>query len=75
MADKIDFYHSDWQDWPLEPRKMTPDQFFKQINAAFDDDGTECGHARADAIMCELLMALGYSEGVEVFNAHTKWYS
>ena len=32
-------------------------------------------HVEADALMTELLSALGYGAGVEIFNNSTTWYS
>lgn len=72
---RVSYFYDGSQDWPLEPTFMTPGTFAQRIQEEFNEGGTDDGHANADAIMCELLMALGYEEGVMIFNAHDKWYS
>jgi hypothetical protein len=63
------------QDWEIAPHNLTPDEFYQAILHAFDEGGACEGHMEADKIVFELLMALGYGEGVRVFNAYEKWYS
>ena len=47
---------------------MTPAEFYTQMREIqASPDSAETRHARMDALMCELLQSLGYSEGVEVF--------
>lgn len=36
---------------------------------------TERGHEAADAILCELLIELGYQDVVDEFNKLEKWYA
>mgnify|MGYP001767802483 CR=1 FL=1 len=40
---------------------------------SFDD--TESGHIKADDILCEMLLKLGYSKTVEEFKKLRKWYA
>lgn len=55
---------------------MTPKEFAKEMRKckreAYDE---EVWHIYADVLMCELLTALGYEEGVKVFEEMPKWYS
>jgi len=55
-------------------KTMSPAEFLdamKQAAAMYD---TQHSHALADTFMCELLMRLGYHEGVEIFEQMEKWY-
>jgi hypothetical protein len=56
---------------------MTPEEFRQQMeDAARDHAGdTEVLHARMDTNMAELLMSLGYGEGIKVFDRCDKWYA
>ena len=38
-------------------------------------DDPEVAHYRADNILCEVLIELGYDELVGIFNIIRKWYS
>ncbi len=54
----------------------TPEEFadamrFLNINV----DHTEDRHIEMDELMCQLLISLGYEEGVEVFADTKKWYA
>lgn len=35
----------------------------------------EAAHISADNLMCELLIQLGYEEGIQIFKDMPKWYS
>jgi hypothetical protein len=55
--------------------QMNPDEFaakMREIATGVDPEGS---HADADNLMCELLMSLGYSEGITVFLEMGKWYA
>lgn len=54
---------------------MTPEEFWKRMKAAFAKCATDEAHSAGDDLMCELLRALGYGEGVAVFEAAEKWYA
>ena len=61
----------------------TPDEFAEEmtrIAKKLDDEewiglNTEECHIEADAMMCEILTALGYGKGVDIFNSMPKWYA
>jgi hypothetical protein len=54
---------------------MTPEEFKQAIIEAFEEYGTEESHKMADVIMCDLLRALGYGDGVDIFEQHGKWWA
>ena len=47
-------------------------QMLKQEQQNFD---TEAAHAKADDILCELLISLGYQDVVAEYNKANKWYA
>jgi hypothetical protein len=51
---------------------ITQEDFAARMAAL--DGGSEQGHEEADGLMCEVLTQLGYSGGVEIFEAMDKWY-
>lgn len=53
---------------------MTPAQFAERMRACEGGD-EEMQHMEADKLMVELLLQLGYVEGVEVFEKMDKWYA
>lgn len=59
----------------MEP--MTPAEFAAKMRGIFPTTGydEEVAHSAADALMAELLTALGYGDGVAVFDAAEKWYA
>ena len=56
---------------------MTPDEFAEKMKKIIEDTGgyEEAFHGEADDLMCELLVSLGYAEGVEIFKKQPKWYA
>ena len=56
---------------------MTPEEFADRMRQIAEDlwNDTEGRHAMADELMCELLEAMGYEEGIEIFDDMEKWYS
>lgn len=47
---------------------MTPAEFYaKMQEIQASPDSAESKHARMDALMCDLLQSLGYTDGVQVF--------
>lgn len=59
---------------------MTPAEFANKMRAIEASLGSryvdeEVTHFEADKLMCDLLRALGYAEGVAVFQNMTRWYS
>ena len=57
---------------------MTPDEFKESMkwvfNQSIDDDDPEKWHDRGDAMLCEMLVQLGYGKGVGFFRKLHKWY-
>lgn len=54
---------------------MTPEEFkqtMKQIDQGKDPEGE---HADADFLMEQLLIKLGYGEGIEIYRKMLKWYA
>jgi len=55
---------------------MTPEEFERRMSRIFaNDDDTEANHIKADALLCEVLMQLGYENGVNIFESAHKWYA
>ena len=46
----------------------------KNISEKYSDD-LEMGHAEMDQEMCELLVSLGYKNGIQIFNEFDKYYA
>ena len=56
---------------------MTKYEFFRDmldLTELYADD-CEMFHITADKLMCDLLIQLGYGDGVKVFFDAHKWYS
>ena len=56
-------------------KPMTPEEFAKAMRKLANGDDTEDSHFEADQIMCDILRALGYGEGVKVFREMKRWYA
>ena len=54
---------------------LTPEAFAAQMRHLATSTDWEGAHEAADALMGEILTALGYGEGVAVFQAMPKWYA
>lgn len=56
---------------------MSPDQFVEQMSSISKDLGgdPEMCHIYMDKCICGVLKALGYGDGVEVFEKAKKWYA
>lgn len=59
---------------------MTKEEFYHKMLALKEKyiderDDKECFHCYADDLMCDLLIELGYGQGVEVFLDEPKWYA
>lgn len=52
---------------------MPPEEFKNKIKEIFDTCKEE-GHQYADNLMCDLLISLGYEEGINIFLNSDKWY-
>ena len=54
---------------------LTPEEFKEQMAKLARIEDQEGVHVLMDKLMCELLVNLGYEEGVEIFKATDKWYA
>lgn len=55
---------------------MSPEEFAREMRETFTKDcDKEGAHGHANEVMCEILKALGYEEGVKIFRAADKWYA
>lgn len=56
---------------------MTPEEFADAMRELVKKDGDceEIFHIEADKLISALLIALGYEEGIEIFDDQPKWYS
>ena len=54
---------------------LTPEAFAAQMRHLATSTDWEGAHEAADALMGQILTALGYGEGVAVFQAMPKWYA
>lgn len=56
---------------------MTKDEFFKDMIDLSELYAYDCEmfHITADKLMCDLLIKLGYGDGINVFLDADKWYS
>lgn len=56
---------------------MTPKEFKKRMEEIAHEygDDDEIAHIKADELLCEVLIDLGYGAGVEIFEKLGKWYS
>ena len=57
--------------------KRLNDKYLKRMNEVkqrYENDA-EVAHSLADIILCDLLVSLGYTELVEVYNNLEKWYA
>lgn len=57
---------------------MTPEKFaeeMRELSVECSHGDTELAHVRMDELMCKVLKALGYGEGVDIFDDAHKWYA
>ena len=56
---------------------MTKEEFYHEMLAIEEiyADDPEMFHIVADKLLCDLLIKLGYGQGVEVFLDADRWYS
>ncbi len=61
----------------LEVAVLTPQEFKDQMHdiRVQYGDNEEIAHSIMDGMMCDLLIDLGYGEGVAEFEAQNKWYA
>ena len=63
--------------WERKLNPMTPEKFKLEMNelatsSSLDEEGR---HRRMDALMCEVLRSIGYDDGIDIFEATSKWYA
>lgn len=58
-------------------KRPTPEAFRDAMQAAADrdPDDTENAHIEADELMAATLRALGFGEGIDIFEEMGKWYA
>jgi hypothetical protein len=54
---------------------MNREEALKELQKCIDNDDVESAHARADNVLCELLIALGYEDVVNEYHLVRKWYA
>ena len=59
----------------MSEKVMTPQAFAERINAIRQEESLDIAHEEADDLMADLLIALGYGDGIEIFKSMNKWYS
>lgn len=58
-------------------KKLTPEEFAERMKEIVDKyaGNQEAVHEQMDQLMGETLIALGYHEGIKIFNSTPKWYA
>ena len=54
---------------------LTPQEFAEKMKSLAEKESVQCRRMDMDNLMCETLKALGYEEGVEIFENTDKWYA
>lgn len=54
---------------------MTPEEFAGKMEWIRRGGDIEVMHAEADELMAQMLVELGYGEGVAIFKAMERWYA
>lgn len=54
---------------------LTPEEFEKIMKTYSELSSKADRHELADKLVCDLLRALGYEDGVEIFEKMEKWYA
>jgi len=57
--------------------KITPKEFAKRMQEIFPKTGYdwEIAHRNADTLLREVLISLGYKDGIEIYENSGKWYA
>ena len=66
-----------FSEWELKLDSMTPEKFKLEMNelATSSRLDKEDRHRKMDALMCEVLRSIGYDDGIDIFEATSKWYA
>jgi len=54
---------------------MTKDEAIERLQECQWNGDTEAAHGKADDVLCDLLLSLGYKDVVEEWDKVDKWYS
>lgn len=58
---------------------MTPEQFKERMlnisKEHYEEEDEEDSHRKMDKLMCEVLVELGYKDGVDIFKNMPKYYA
>jgi len=54
---------------------MTKAQFYKKMKKAAKLKDLAARHKRFDELLCRQLKALGFEEGIQIFENSDKWYA
>lgn len=55
---------------------MTPEEFKRKMQEICSNtDDREAMHGEADDLLCNMLIQLGYGDGVRVYEQTPKWYA
>jgi hypothetical protein len=65
----------DYLERVVPPTLVTPEQFAQRMRQFAEMDDSEAAHSSADGLLCDVLEALGYDEGIKVYRDMKKWYS
>ena len=62
---------------PIKEITITPEEFAKRMQEIGDrySGDEETSHSMMDDLMCNLLIELGYGEGIDIFDHTSKWYA
>lgn len=60
-----------------EEKWMSPAKFLTRLKAMYErpDYDKEATHSQSNALMEDLLTALGYKEGIEYLRSKDRWYA
>ena len=63
--------------WEQKLDLMTPEKFKLEMNelATSSSLDKEDRHILMDALLCEVLRSIGYDDGIDIFEATSKWYA
>lgn len=58
-------------------QKMSPEEFLEKVKKIYErtEKDVECFHDRTDFLMENLLIELGYRDGVEFIRSKERWYA
>lgn len=54
---------------------MTREEAIEKLIDQQANDDTESAHSRADEVLCELLVSIGYADVVKEWERVDKWYA